>query len=122
MTEIIVSDMPVKVNLHKIAPGADWGFGFYVMDDNCAVIDTTGWDAVLQMRDKANGKIYADLSIGSGITNTTAQGLFEFALTNSETVGFDVDKVVYDLYLTDDSSVVTCAFEGDIPVHRRVTR
>ena len=104
-----------------IKPGADWKWTLEVQDDNGDVQDTTGWDCACKVKNKANGETKASLTVGSGITHTTGQGQFDFAITDTQTAALDCNQVEFDVLLTDDTGEKTIPVKATVDVAEVIT-
>lgn len=99
---------PVRLNesdLDELVHGADWGWGFQLMqDDNVTPVDTTGYTCEIQIRESENGELYDTLTIGSGITMTAASGLFNVRIDDSQVDTYKWSTAVFKVIVTDSSS------------------
>lgn len=116
--KITDEDYPISFDPPVITRGADWvGFAFQHMeDDNVTPIDTTGYTAEMVIMESWNGELYKTLSIGSGITMTAAQGLFNVTMSKEDVDALDFSKAVYKLIITDSGAHKTCYFMGNIEI------
>lgn len=99
---------PVRLGdaeLDEFVHGADWGWGFQLMeDDNATPIDTTGYTCEIQFRESENGELYTTLSIGSGITMTAASGLFNIRIPAATVDTYNWATAVFKVIVTDASA------------------
>lgn len=90
-------------------------------DENGAAEDVTSHTFFMQIRDKPGGHIYADLSVGSGITITDGPaGEIAINLTAAQTALLHTSKAEYDLFRV-ISTVPQAELEGDVTVGQRIT-
>ena len=122
--EIIIERGPIDLSdlLENIAPGYDWAWSFYVLDDNDNPQDTTGYSCEIKLRDKPNGEVKATLSTTGGeIVNTPSQGLYSITWSAADNADLDCQQIVFDVKLTDASGGVHRPFKGTVDVDEVVT-
>lgn len=86
---------------------------------NVTARDLTGYALRLQIRSAPGGTLYADLSIGSGITMVNAAaGVFRII---AATAAWTFDQAVFDLKATDPGSLFSYPIDGQIFVVNPVT-
>ncbi len=107
-----------------ILQGADFSLSLVWKDSSGNVIDITGYDARMDIREtKESDTIIKTLSVTGGeITITGASGQIDLALTAAVTDAFDFDDAVYDLEIISASGTVTRLMEGEVSLNREVTR
>lgn len=120
--ETFIDEQPLTLKLPTISPGADWTWSFQVLDDNDDPVNTTGYTARMHLRPTPNGELVKELTTSSGITNSTATGTFTILYPDTETDDINHTKLVWDLYLTDNSGLVSCILAGTVQVRTRVTK
>jgi len=116
-TRIEDEEYPVTHDLPPMLRGSDWiGFAFQIMeDDNVTPKNTTGYSAEMVIAEEGwNGETYATLTVGSGITHTPSQGLFNFSIAKATVDGYNFRTAVYKINVTDSSAGITCFFMGRV--------
>lgn len=118
MTTITDEQYPVTYDPPIIVKGADWiGTAFQLMqDDNITPLDTTGYTAEFIIYSSENGETYTTLTVGSGITHTPAQGLFNIVLTESTIDALDFKTANYKFIVTDSGGGSTPFFMGRLKI------
>ncbi len=112
----IIKEMPVDIQLPPIKPGADWDWTLEIKEQGL-VVNTTGYTFVVTGKDRINGEVIFNLSIGSGITHTAALGKFAVHIAGSVTALYDVRSIVWDCLLTTASGAIIPPLQGiDNPV------
>jgi len=123
MTLTIKGEMPVNFPFKPMKVGQDYAFTIYFKDDNRAAKDTTGWDMQIKGRENnANGTEIFDLTVGSEITHTAAEGKFAVKIPDTVTALIDVGRVAIDVKVTDGNGDITFPLEGVIEMKETVTR
>ena len=80
-------------------------------DSNNAAIDLTGFTVEAQVWEETRTTKYADF--GVTYTNRT-NGTIDLALTDTQTATFDIQKLKYDVLLTNPSGLKEYYLEGGI--------
>jgi hypothetical protein len=112
-TTVVNAPMPIRRDL-RMKRGADFRMSIIAKeDDRVTIKDTTDWDVLMTFKDAPNGEQYLQLAIGSGITNTPAEGRLAFEITN---VNVDWTRAIYDIIIIDALGTRTCPFYGDVEV------
>lgn len=119
--QIIVSDLPITLDLHPIKQNADWEVTFTVEDDNEDPEDITGWTAAMDIR-LPDGTLLIAMTTADKITNGGATGEFTIRLVDTDTIDFPRAMAEYDFFADDQGGNHDCLFEGRIEIKRRVTR
>lgn len=109
--------MATRVNI-LIDQGTDFTTSVNLTDNNGAQLDLTGMSAASQIR-KTHSSSNAT-SFSTSLANTT--GTLTLSLNNSVTSSLSAGRYVYDVELTDSSSVVSRILEGIVTVTPEVTR
>jgi len=117
-TRITDEEYPVEYDVPVIVRGADWiGVAFQQTEDDAITpIDTTGYTAQFIIYASENGEVYKTLAIGTGITMTAAQGLFNITMTATDVGTLDFKTAMYKFIVTDDSGGIICYFMGRVRV------
>ena len=114
MTVGISGELPFRRDW-KMKRGADWGRAIKLReDDGVTVINTTSYSMTMTIRAGANGETYATLTIGSGITNTAAEGLFTLGLSAAAVDALDFATAEYEIQITDAGGGKFVAFVGEL--------
>jgi len=102
-----------------IDQGADFSITVDVSDANGNQLNLTGYSAAAQMR-----KTYESSSISATFTTSiaAADGQVTLSLTDTVTTALSPGRYVYDLVVTDGSSISTRVVEGQAIVTPGVTR
>ena len=102
-----------------IDQGADFSITVDVSDANGNQLNLTGYSAAAQMR-----KTYESSSISATFTTSiaAADGQVTLSLTDTVTTALSPGRYVYDLVVTDGSSLSTRVVEGQAIVTPGVTR
>ena len=102
-----------------IDQGADFSITVDVSDANGNQLNLTGYTAAAQMR-----KTYESSSISATFTTSipAADGQVTLSLTDTVTTALSPGRYVYDLVVTDGSSISTRVVEGQAIVTPGVTR
>lgn len=108
----------------EIMQGADKTLTLVLTDNNDAAVDLTGYTAKLEIRDRAGGSVISTLTStpAAGITINAASGQIVLAWTAAQTVLFNFDKAVYDLFITASGGTKTCIIRGEVTLIPRVTQ
>jgi len=109
--------MATRVNI-LIDQGTDFTTSVNLTDSNGAQLDLTGMTAASQIR-KTHSSSNAT-SFSTSLANNT--GTLTLSLNNSVTSSLSAGRYVYDVELTDSSSVVSRILEGIVTVTPEVTR
>ena len=97
---------------------ADFGLRLTFKDSTGTGINLTGYTVAAQVWDKARTVKYADW----GITYTDrAAGTVHISLTDVQTETFALDKLYYDVILTDSNGLKEYYLEGSIKVSEGYT-
>ena len=109
-------DMPIEA-------GVDWEHTIWLKDDAGDPKDLTGYSAEMKIRETMEGDVIETLSTSGGeITITAALGKILLELTDTETTALGIKGGVYDLVLTDGSSIKSKLLKGKVIVDPLVTR
>ncbi len=109
--------MAIKANL-IVDQGTDYSTSVTLTDDEGSVATLTGYSANGQIR-----KTYSSSnSVSFSMTITEETGVVTMALTANQTANMTPGRYVYDVYLTDTSSIKSRIVEGIVTVTPRVTR
>ena len=102
-----------------IDQGADFSVTVNVADVDGTTLDLAGYTAAAQMR-----KTYESSSISATFTTSisAADGQVTLSLTDTVTTALSPGRYVYDLVVTDGSSISTRVVEGQAIVTPGVTR
>ena len=102
-----------------IDQGADFSITVDVSDANGNQLNLTGYTAAAQMR-----KTYESSSVSATFTTSiaAADGQVTLSLTDTVTTALSPGRYVYDLVVTDGSSLSTRVVEGQAIVTPGVTR
>ena len=102
-----------------IDQGADFSITVDVSDANGNQLNLTGYTAAAQMR-----KTYESSSVSETFTTSiaAADGQVTLSLTDTVTTALSPGRYVYDLVVTDGSSISTRVVEGQAIVTPGVTR
>tara|TARA_Y100000289_G_scaffold4533_1_gene4166 strand:+ start:90 stop:425 length:336 start_codon:yes stop_codon:yes gene_type:complete len=102
-----------------IDQGADFSITVDVSDANGNQLNLTGYTAAAQMR-----KTYESSSVSATFTTSiaAADGQVTLTLTDTVTTALSPGRYVYDLVVTDGSSISTRVVEGQAIVTPGVTR
>ena len=102
-----------------IDQGADFSITVDVSDANGNQLNLTGYTAAAQMR-----KTYESSSVSATFTTSiaAADGQVTLSLTDTVTTALSPGRYVYDLVVTDGSSISTRVVEGQAIVTPGVTR
>tara|TARA_Y100000022_G_scaffold31774_1_gene25040 strand:+ start:5496 stop:5831 length:336 start_codon:yes stop_codon:yes gene_type:complete len=102
-----------------IDQGADFSITVDVSDANGNQLNLTGYTAAAQMR-----KTYESSSVSATFTTSiaAADGQVTLTLTDTVTTALSPGRYVYDLVVTDGSSLSTRVVEGQAIVTPGVTR
>ena len=102
-----------------IDQGADFSITVDVSDANGNQLNLTGYTAAAQMR-----KTYESSSVSATFTTSiaAADGQVTLSLTDTVTTALSPRRYVYDLVVTDGSSISTRVVEGQAIVTPGVTR
>jgi hypothetical protein len=109
--------MAIKANL-IIDQGTDFSTSINLTDDDGEVINLTGYTANGQIR-----KIHSSSNaVTFTITLEANVGVVTLSLTDTQTANMTPGRFVYDVILTDTSSVTSRIVEGVVNLTPRVTR
>lgn len=121
--EITVDVLPITLNLPPCKVGQDYEFTIEILDDNDDPRNTTSWTMQIMGRENnANGEQAFNLTIGSGITHTAAEGKFQIKIADTVTTLFNVSRIAWDCMITDANGDKTFPFEGVLDILESVTR
>ena len=109
--------MATRVNI-LIDQGTDFTTSVSLTDNNGAQLDLTGITAASQKRKTHSSS--NSTSFTTALANNT--GTLTLSLNNSVTSSLSAGRYVYDVELTDSSSVVSRILEGIVTVTPEVTR
>lgn len=107
--------MAVKANI-VIDQGSDFSTSIYLQDDNGDPITVSGFSAAAQMR-----KTYTSLTATS-FSTSLLDGELVLTLTNAQTANLVPGRYVYDVEITNASSVKSRIVEGMVTVTPEVTK
>lgn len=109
--------MATKVNI-VIDQGTDFSTSISLTDSSGAQLDVSGLTAASQIR-----KSYTSSNATAFTTElSNTAGTLTLSLNNATTSTLSSGRYVYDVELTDQSSVVTRILEGIVTVTPEVTR
>ena len=110
--------MAIIANLY-IDQGTDYSITVDCTDSAGEILDLTGYTAAAQMR-----KTYESSSVSATFTTSiaAADGQVTLSLTDTVTTALSPGRYVYDLVVTDGSSISTRVVEGQAIVTPGVTR
>ena len=92
-------------------------------DPDDAIINLTGYTAVMQVRPTAaSATVILELSTGDGITINGSVGTLTLLVSASDMTAITPGNYVYDLEITAPSGKVTRLIEGKFAVKAEVTR
>lgn len=118
-----IDQLPITLDMPPIKPGQDYPFTIEILDDNEEPENTTGWTMAIKGRaNNANGDEVFSLTVSNGITHTPASGKFDIKIPDTTTTNFKVNKIVWDVKITDANGDITYPFEGTFTVLETVTR
>lgn len=107
----------------SIKAGSDWQLTLIWKDDAGVPKNLTGYTAQMHIRRTIEGDLVQNLATGgSGITITAAQGKIVIDITNAQSKALGIEKGVYDLFVTDAGSKLSCILQGEVLVEPPVTR
>ena len=109
--------MATRVNI-LIDQGTDFTTSVNLTDNSGAQLDLTGMTAASQIR-KTHSSSNAT-SFTTALANTT--GTLTLSLNNSVTSSLSAGRYVYDVELTDSTSIKSRILEGIVTVTPEVTR
>ena len=117
--------MATKYNL-DIIRGSRYLKSFIYKDADKNLIDLTGLDARMQIRERANSVAY-DLELTTGNSRIVlggAAGTIDIVLSAVETDTLTIDIGVYDMEIYDslDTDVVDTVLEGKVTIRDAITR
>lgn len=93
----------------------------YKIDD--VVVDLTGYDARMQVREKHTSKSSVlDLNVSNGGLAVDSQGAIDITISATTTAALIAKEYVYDIEIISSGSVVTRLLEGRFMVTPEVTR
>lgn len=103
------------IDLPYLVRGANWHWAFQLMeDDNVTPLDTTGWVCTITIKESENGRNYATLTNGSGVTMTAATGLFNVDIDDSVVDTYPFKTAVFKVIMTDDTGDKAPYFLGTL--------
>lgn len=109
--------MAIKANL-VVDQGTDYSTSITVTDAEDNIVDLSGYSANAQIR-----KTYTSSSaVNFTVTLNGATGIVVLALSANQTSNLVSGRYVYDVLLTDPSSVHSRIVEGILTVTPRVTQ
>jgi len=100
-----------------IKKGATWPKTIIYTDSEGTPVPLTNYTVVMDIKERLDSTSpILQLSIGSGITVTPAEGKIEIKITDAQTSAITITEGVYDLKITDPSSPgeSTYLLEGSI--------
>ena len=104
-----------------IDQGADFNITVNVADVDGTTLDLAGYTAAAQMR-KTYESSAVSATFTTSISSPTTDGQVTLSLTDSVTTALSPGRYVYDLVVTDGSSLSTRVVEGQAIVTPGVTR
>ena len=118
-----MSDLVPDYNL-DIKQGGTRTFTVTVMDNNENAINLTSYTAALQIRSKPGNVLISGLTStpAAGITINAVLGEVVIAWTAAQTLEFNFERAVYDLFITSGAGIKTCILQGDVILYKRVTQ
>ena len=102
----------------EIKQGEDTTFSAQLLDDNDQPIDLTGYAFNAQLREYPESA-YA---VTFDISTIQAEGKFSLHLSAITTRNIYFDRGVYDVFVLDPSGNRTCILQGEVKIHKQVTR
>lgn len=122
MTSVKITDELYPVNLKAgvdlpyLVRGADWHWGFQLMeDDNVTPIVTTDYTCTVEIKESENGETYMTLTNGSGVSMTASTGTFSVDITDTQVDALPFKTAIFKVILTDDLGDKTPLFIGNLP-------
>jgi len=109
--------MGTKVNL-VIDQGASFETTVNLIDDEGDAVDLTGYSAAGQIRKHYTSSSATNITIVLGGAN----GTVTMALSANATANLVAGKYLYDVEVTDPSSIISRILEGIVTVTPQVTR
>jgi hypothetical protein len=103
-----------------IDQGATFTTTVTVNDANGNALDLTGYSALGQIRKTYESLTATNLTSTFDADRTTGQ--ITISLTDTQTAAFEAGRYVYDLVITDSSSIKTRVVEGIATVNPSVSR
>ena len=89
---------------------------------NGSPVDLTGWSAEIDIRDSSRNEIITLTEGNSRITMGGEAGTIALEISASDTAAISESNGVYDLRVTDDSSVINFIIYGDVYFIKSVTK
>lgn len=106
-----------------VEKGATWSQTLTLYDDEDQLIDLTGYSSKMDIRSsQAASSTILSLASGGALTLGGSAGTIAIAVAASSTSTISADIGVYDLEITDASSVTTRLLEGSVIFKDEVTR
>lgn len=113
-----MSLQPAKVNF-TIWKGATFSKRITLYTDTTSTTakDITGYEAIMEIKDKRNGTVLYTLSTGnSRITIGGSSGTLDLKITDDDTSAFSWVGAVYDLLITDGNSDSDAILYGSVRI------
>lgn len=109
-----------NINIHQ---GESWTMTLTVKDENDTAKNLTDYTGKMQIRDKPNGKVYADLNTtDGGMTINGTYGEVELVMTAAQTAALNLRNAVYDVYVESSAGTITYLLKGTVTIHARVSQ
>jgi hypothetical protein len=106
-----------------IYQGATFTQQFTWKDQNGTAIDLTGYTARMMARTAVdNATPFISLATGGGIALGGAAGTITLTMSDAQTAALAAQYGVYDLELIDGSGNVSRLLQGNLFVHKEITR
>jgi len=106
-----------------IITGETFGRVITWQDSSGSPYDLTGFSARMQLRTKSGGTLVKELNTTSGgIVLGGSAGTITVSISAADTAALTPQDMVYDLFVTSGSGIVTRLLVGSIPVVKSVTQ
>ena len=106
----------------SIKQGSTFSKVLIYKDDDGVVINLTGYQAKMQLRESVNSNVLLELTTANGrLIITPLEGKIEMHLTPAETKALSFCKALYDLDIFTASNKYTI-LEGSVTLIKEVTR
>lgn len=109
-----------KVN-YELRRGDTFNPTLTYRDSTSSVIDLTGYQARLDIKDEIDGTIIHSLTHLSGLALSSTSPNISIFIDEVDTALFTFEVAVYDLELTDNAGIVKTLMEGVISLKLDVT-
>jgi hypothetical protein len=101
--------------------GATFSKILSLKDTNNVIIDVTGYDFKMQVRKNYSEDLITELSTDNGLIDIDSDGRVVLTLSATATALLAPGNYLYDIKMTDLSSVVTRILEGRFVVKAQIT-